>query len=131
MNRIAIAFGAALAVLATAGAAEPEFKSATYKITKVHRYEAQVVRIAGQGLTLDIEGFGRRRYQVPHDFTFEIEDQQVPLRQLVPGQRLRIYITQVESGELLLMQDEVAADGIAGEDVGSEDGGSEDTEGNP
>jgi hypothetical protein len=87
----------------------------------VHRYEVRVVRIAGQGLTLDIEGFGRRRYQVPHDFTFEIDDEQLSLRQLVPGRRLRIYVTQVESGELLLMQNQQAADGVTGEKVGSEE----------
>ena len=50
MKRIVVLFGAAL-ILATSGAvAQPEIKSASYKITKVHRYEAQVVRIATRTL---------------------------------------------------------------------------------
>ena len=125
MKRIVFLFGAALILAMSGAVAQPEIKSASYKITKVHRYEAQVVRIAGQGLTVDIEGFGRRRFQVPHDFTFEIDDEQQSLRQLIPGQRLRVYVTRVETGELLLMQDEAATDGVVGEEVGSEEAAEE------
>ena len=50
---------------------------------------------------------------------------QQSLRQLMPGQRLRVYVTRVETGELLLMQDEAATDGVVGEEVGSEEAAEE------
>lgn len=101
------------------GASEPtEPQTATYSITKVHRYDMQVVRIAGQGLTVDIEGHGRRRFQIPHDFTFDIDGETQTLRQLRPGQKLRAYVTRIETGELMLVQDEGSAEeGVVGETV--------------
>ncbi len=107
-------------VLASPGAVSadpPEIKSATYKITKVYRYDIQVVRIAGQFLTVDIEDYGRRRFHVPRDFTFEIENEKRTLNQLRTGMRLHAYVTEVDTGELMLVQDEASTDGVIGESV--------------
>ena len=92
--------------------AQTDAKTATYTITEVRRYNIEVVRIAGQGLTVDVEGFGRRRFQVPRGFTFDIDGKQLTLNQLRTGQKLRAYVTQVETGELMLLQDEQSTEGV-------------------
>ena len=95
--------------------AEEELLSTTYTITQVYRYDLQVVRIHGRSLTVDIEGQGRRRFDVPRDFTFEIDGQDLTVGQLKPGMRLRAYVTQTERGELILLKDENSDQGVAGE----------------
>lgn len=92
--------------------AQPEVKSATYTITQVNKYNIQVVRVAGRSLTVDVEGYGRRRFQVPFDFTFDIDGKKTTLNQLREGQKLRAYVTEVKTGELMLLQDENSTDGI-------------------
>ena len=107
-----------LAIVASNSAvAQPEIKSATYTITQVKQYNLQVVRIVGRSLTVDVEGFGRRRFQVPRDFTFDIDGESMTLNQIVPGQKLRAYVTETEKGELLLVQDEGSTVGVVGESV--------------
>jgi len=113
MNKLVLTILMTCALLAPICAiAQPEIKSATYTITQVHKYSIQVVRIAGRNLTVDVEGFGRRRFKVPHDFTFDIDGQKTTLNQLRVGQKLRAYVTEVETGELMLLQDENSKEGV-------------------
>lgn len=125
----------AVAVLAIAGGstavAQPEIKSATYTITQVRQYHIQVVRIIGRSLTVDVEGIGRRKFQVPRDFTFDIDGEAMTLNQLRPGQKLRAYVTERETGELFLMQDETSTDGVMGETVTDEEPAPEDSPTDP
>jgi len=97
--------------------AQPEIKSATYSVTEVYQYNFQVVRISGRSMTVDIEDFGRRRFDVPRDFTFEIDGEDKTLNQLLPGQRLRAYVTHTETGELMLVQDGETTVGVLAESV--------------
>ena len=106
-----------LAIMPVFVSAQPEIKSANFTITKVHQYNIQVVRIAGRNLIVDVEDFGRRRFQVPRDFTFEIDGKPQTLNQLVPGQRLRAYVTETESGELMLVQNSESTEGVMGEQI--------------
>lgn len=113
MNKLVLMLLLSCALLAPACLlAQSEVKSATYTITQVHQYNIEVVRIAGRQLTVNVEGFGRRRFQVPRDFTFDIDGEKLTLNQLRSGQKLRAYVTEVETGELMLLQDEKSTDGV-------------------
>jgi hypothetical protein len=100
---------------------QPEVKSATYTISQVDRYNLQVVRISGRSITVDIEGIGRRRFDVPRDFVFQIDGQDQRLNQLRPGQRLHAYVTHTETGELMLVEHSQAPDGVVADTVPQED----------
>ncbi len=99
---------------------QTENPSANITITQVYRYDMQVVRISGQWLTVDIEGFGRKRFRVPRDFTFDIDGEKHILNQLRTGQRLRAYVTQTKTGDLFLLEEEHSGEGVMAESVQAE-----------
>ena len=119
MNKAILSMAVGLLALVSGGAAwaQPEIKAATYTITEVKQYNVQVVRISGQSLTVDVEGVGRRRFDMPRGFTFDIDGEAKTLNQILPGQKLRVYVTETETGELLLVQDDEATEGVVGETV--------------
>lgn len=123
MNRaiLSMAVGVLAMVSGTAAWAQPEIKAATYTITEVKQYNVQVVRISGQSLTVDVEGVGRRRFHMPRGFTFDIDGEAKTLNQILPGQKLRAYVTETETGELLLVQDDESTEGVVGETVTADD----------
>lgn len=119
MNRaiLSMLVGFLAMVSGAAAWAQPEIKAATYTITEVKQYNVQVVRISGQSLTVDVEGVGRRRFHMPRGFTFDIDGEARTLNQILPGQKLRAYVTETETGELLLVQDDDSTEGVVGETV--------------
>lgn len=122
MKKIILGWLAACILLAPVTVfSQTETPSANITITQVYRYDMQVVRISGQWLTVDIEGFGRKRFRVPRDFTFDIDGEKHMLNQLRSGQRLRAYVTQTKTGDLFLMEEERSGEGIMAESVPAED----------
>jgi len=123
MNRVILSMLVGFLALVTGASAwaQPEIKAATYTITEVKQYNVQVVRINGQSLTVDVEGVGRRRFHMPRGFTFDIDGETKTLNQILPGQKLRAYVTETETGELLLVQDDEATEGVVGETVTAAD----------
>lgn len=72
--------------------------------TTVETKHFEVLRISGRWMWVDIEGEGRKRFRVPHEFRFLIDGESVALDQIVVGQKLNAYITNTETGWILLSE---------------------------
>ncbi len=72
--------------------------------TTVETKHFEVLRISGRWMWVDIEGEGRKRFRVPHEFRFLIDGEPVALDQIVVGQKLNAYITHTETGWILLSE---------------------------
>jgi LPXTG-motif cell wall-anchored protein len=66
-------------------------------------YDLRVVAVKKNSLKAHILGIGTRTFSVPSDFRFEIDGAPTPLKNLVPRQKLRAYVTRSPRGTLQLV----------------------------
>jgi uncharacterized protein (DUF58 family) len=106
---------AALGAL-TLGAVLPASAQEAVRVVdqEIERAALEVVQVRGNLLTARREGVaGREVYRIPFDVPITVEGQEVDLKDLKPGQKVRLYVTRTEEGWVIVNP----ADVIVEEDV--------------
>ena len=96
-------FAAALAALAFTGVPVTQAQGFDWVQKDIDVYDMRVLRVGTGRMTVQIDGIGRRSFNVPREFRFYIDGKPTRLAALDVGQPLRAYVTRSESGELQLV----------------------------
>ncbi len=104
MKKVLLALIIGMFVLVASPVTAQDVAAVEVSETTVETKHFEVLRISGRWMWVDIEGEGRKRFRVPHEFRFLIDDEPVGLDQIVVGQKLNAYITHTESGWVLISE---------------------------
>jgi hypothetical protein len=72
--------------------------------TEIKRISGEVVNVRSNLLTLrHDDGTGRESYRIPRGASITIGGQQIRLQDLQPGQKIRVYYRETETGRVIVM----------------------------
>ena len=72
--------------------------------TEIKRISGEVVNVRSNLLTLrHDDGTGRESYRIPRGASITVGGQQIRLQDLQPGQNIRVYYRETETGRVIVM----------------------------
>jgi hypothetical protein len=72
--------------------------------TEIKRISGEVVNVRSNLLTLrHDDGSGRQAYRIPRGASITIRGEQIRLQDLQPGQQIRVYYRETETGRVIVM----------------------------
>ena len=103
---------AALGAL-TLGAVLPASAQEAVRVVdqEIERAALEVVQVRGNLLTARREGIaGREVYRIPFDVPITVDGQEIDLKDLKPGQKVRLYVTRTEEGWVIVNPADVTSE---------------------
>jgi hypothetical protein len=73
-----------------------------YTDESVHRISGEVVTVRGNMVTLRKDTGGREAFRIAPDASISVDGRDVRLQDLVPGQQIRVYVTETEEGWVIV-----------------------------
>ena len=72
--------------------------------TEIKRISGEVVNVRSNLMTLrHDDGSGRQSYRIPRGASITIQGEQIRLQDLQPGQKIRVYYRETETGRVIVM----------------------------
>jgi hypothetical protein len=91
-------------IFAWSAASAQEAEVVTVTQTEVKRIAGEVVEVRSNLLTLRADdGSGRAAYRIPRGASISVAGQQTRLQDLQPGQKIRIYYRETETGRVIVL----------------------------
>ncbi len=104
LKKLLIALIAAGAALSMAPATAQTGDVVVVQQTEIKRISGEVVNVRSNLLTLrHDDGSGRQAYRIPRGASITIRGEQIRLQDLQPGQRIRVYYRETETGRVIVM----------------------------
>ncbi len=104
LKRIMIALIAVGGALAMMPATAQTGDVVVVQQTEIKRISGEVVNVRSNLMTLrHDDGSGRQSYRIPRGASITIQGEQVRLQDLRPGQRIRVYYRETETGRVIVM----------------------------
>jgi hypothetical protein len=104
MRKMTVALLAVCGAMALNAAVAQESGVVVVQQTEIKRISGEVVNVRSNLLTLrHDDGTGRESYRIPRGASITIGGQQIRLQDLQPGQKIRVYYRETETGRVIVM----------------------------
>lgn len=104
LKRILITITGSVMLLVASAATAQDAQVVNVTQTEIKRIAGEVVQVRSNLLTLrHDDGSGRQAYRIPRGASISVKGVQTRLQDLQPGQKIRIYYRETETGRVIVL----------------------------